>query len=61
MTLHKDYDRNGSVAKQILIVSLEGLGAKTNWLEVTSDFDSVRVESESRVYSESSVESWDGS
>jgi hypothetical protein len=44
--LHKNYDRKGSVAKETLVVSLEGLGAKTNWLEVnrqsyiTSDFDS---------------------
>jgi hypothetical protein len=28
--LHKDYDRNGSVEKISLVVSLKGLGAKTN-------------------------------
>jgi hypothetical protein len=28
--LHKDYDRKGSVEKKSLVVSLKGLGAKTN-------------------------------
>jgi hypothetical protein len=28
--LHKDYDRNGSVAETSLVFSLKGLGAKTN-------------------------------
>jgi hypothetical protein len=28
--LHKDYDRKSSIEKQILAVSLKGLGAKTN-------------------------------
>jgi hypothetical protein len=28
--LHKDYDRMGSVNKKSLVVSLKGLGAKTN-------------------------------
>jgi hypothetical protein len=28
--LHKDYDGKGSVEKKLLVVSLEGLGAKTN-------------------------------
>jgi hypothetical protein len=33
--LHKDYDRNGSVEeKKSLVVSLKGLGAKTNLLAV---------------------------
>jgi hypothetical protein len=32
--LHKDYDRKDSVAKKNLVVSLKGLGAKTNWLAV---------------------------
>jgi hypothetical protein len=31
--LHEDYDRKGSVAKKkkSLVVSLKGLGAKTDW------------------------------
>jgi phosphoribosylaminoimidazole (AIR) synthetase len=32
--LHKDYDRKGSVEKKMLVVSLKGLGGKTNWLAV---------------------------
>jgi hypothetical protein len=32
--LHKDYDRKCSVKKRILVVSLKGLVAKTNWLAV---------------------------
>jgi hypothetical protein len=33
--LHKEYDRKGSVEKENpLLVSLKGLGAKTNWLAV---------------------------
>jgi hypothetical protein len=28
--LWKDYDRNGSVEKKSVVVSLKGLGAKTN-------------------------------
>jgi hypothetical protein len=28
--LHKNYDRNGSVEKKILVVNLKGFGAKTN-------------------------------
>jgi hypothetical protein len=28
--LHKDYDCKGSVEKNLLVVSLKGLGAKTN-------------------------------
>jgi hypothetical protein len=32
--LWKDYDRNGSVEKKSVVVSLKGLGAKTNWLAV---------------------------
>jgi hypothetical protein len=33
--LHKDYDRNGSVGKKkSLVLSLKGLGAKTNRLAV---------------------------
>jgi hypothetical protein len=28
--LHKDYDRKGSVEKKMLVVSLKGLGGKTN-------------------------------
>jgi hypothetical protein len=38
--LHKDYDRKGSVEKKSLVVSLKGLGAKTNWLEVTRQSES---------------------
>jgi hypothetical protein len=45
--LHKDYDRKGSVEKT-LIVSLERLGTKTNWLAVNrqsqSNPDSVQLE-----------------
>jgi hypothetical protein len=46
--LHKDYDREGSVAKnkkKTLVVSLKGLEANTNWSAVNrpsycnSDFD----------------------
>jgi hypothetical protein len=33
--LHKDCDRKASVAKQSLVVSLKGLGAKTNRLAVS--------------------------
>jgi hypothetical protein len=32
--LHKDYDRKGSVEENSLVVSLKGLGAKTNCLAV---------------------------
>jgi hypothetical protein len=33
--LHKNYDRNGSVAKtQSLVVILKGLGTKTNYLAI---------------------------
>jgi hypothetical protein len=42
--LHKDYDRKGSVGKTILVVSLKGFGARTNWLAVnrqTLEFGSV--------------------
>jgi hypothetical protein len=41
--LHRDYDHKGSVEKKSLVVSLKGLGAKTNWLAVNrqpqSNFD----------------------
>jgi hypothetical protein len=30
MMLHKDYDRKGTVGKESLVVSLNGLEAKTN-------------------------------
>jgi hypothetical protein len=29
--LHKDYDRKGSVEKKNLVMSLKGLGVKTDW------------------------------
>jgi hypothetical protein len=32
--LHKDNDRKGSVAKKSLVVTVKGLGAKTNWLAI---------------------------
>jgi hypothetical protein len=34
--LHKDYDRKCS-EKNLLVVSLKGLGAKTNWLALTAN------------------------
>jgi hypothetical protein len=41
--LHKDYYRKGPVKKKSLVVILEGLGTKTNWLAVNcqslSNFD----------------------
>jgi hypothetical protein len=49
--LHKNYDRNGSVEKKILVVNLKGFGAKTNWLAVNhqsqSDSDSLTLNEDS--------------
>jgi hypothetical protein len=32
--LYKNYNRKGSVEKEMLLMSLKGLGAKRNWLAV---------------------------
>jgi hypothetical protein len=35
--LHKAYDRKSSVEKETVVVTLEGLGAKMNWLTVNRE------------------------